>query len=390
MLPQDARLLTLCRIISGVALTETERAEFTTGDGTPLLEQLCYHQIAGLAYYYRRELAAAGLPLSSAAEDYLQRYTLLNISRIMAYEHFLKQWHPRLQECGIEYRLFKGIVTAKMFYPEDYLRSFGDLDILIRPADLARVESLLAAEGFTAADDLYRVFPPEIIRKYAFARHYNRRQPFNIAVDLHLNLSSRLHPFQFDRAEFWSNRQSFWLDGLQLQTFTREYQALYTLYHAFKHYFFKLIWFVDAFLLLDQPGLDRAKFRQLIAANRLNRLERHFISLSRKLFGRLPQVLQDGDGQTGRAHHRINLETVLRGNLALSPSRARLLLPIYYLQSWPRRLTYLWRQLLPPMETVKNFYLTDRNGPNCLSYLKLRCRAISDLIFDKTEEETSN
>jgi len=360
------------------------------GDGTHLLEQLCYHQVAGLAYYYRRELAAAGLPLSSAAEDYLQRYTLLNISRIMAYEHFLKQWHPRLQECGIEYRLFKGIVTAKMFYPADYLRSFGDLDILIRPADLARVESLLAAEGFTAADDLYRVFPPEIIRKYAFARHYNRRRPFNIAIDLHLNLSSRLHPFQFDADEFWSNRQSFCLDGQQLQTFTLEYQALYALYHAFKHYFFKLIWFIDAFLLLDQPALDAAGLQQLIAANHLNRLERHFINLSRRLFGRLPQALQNRPQQTSSPHHRINPETVLQGNLTLSPSRARLLLPMYYLEGWLRRLAYLWRQLFPPRDTVKHFYLTDRNGTNCLRYLKLRCRAISDLIFDKTEEEASN
>lgn len=390
MISQDATLRTICRLLSGVAPEKPAATDPPATDGSALIEQLHYHQITGLVYYFRRELAAVGLPLTEASEDYLKRYTLLNISRIMAHEHFLKQWNKRLQALGIEYRLFKGIVTAKAVYPEDYLRSFGDLDILIRAEDLPQIEELLNAEGFVAAEDLYRLFPDDIIKKYAFARHFNCPQPLNIAVDLHLALSSRLHPFQFNVEDFWNHRQSFRLDGQELQTFAPEYQAVYALYHAFKHYFFKLIWFIDAFMLMDQPGLNRDRFQRLIVDNRLHRLARHFAGISQTLFGRLPRALKDYAGRGAKEHRRINSRIILQGCLPISPSRARLLLPMYYLKGWSRRLAYLWRQLFPPMETVKYFYLAEQSGPTRVTYLKLRCRAISDLILDNTEEEAPN
>ncbi|MCK4640426.1 MAG: nucleotidyltransferase family protein, partial [Candidatus Marinimicrobia bacterium] len=291
---------------------------------------------------------------------------------------------------SVDYRLFKGIVTAKSVYAADYLRSFGDVDILICPANLKKVEALLEEDGFIPADDLYRVFPDEIIQKYSFAQHFIRSEPSNVAVDLHLNMSGCLHPFQFDSADFWDNSSSFSLDGHELQTFDPEHQAVYAIYHAFKHYFFKLIWFIDAFLLLDRSGLDQVKFQALIKKYKLSKLLGYYASITQELFGRLPAVLNDYRLDSRGEHRLINSRTILSGFLPYSPSRARLLLPMYYMKGPFSRFGFLWRQLFPPMETVRDFYVGKNSGKGILSYVKLRCKAITDLCLNKTKEEYSS
>lgn len=383
----SAKLLALCRVISGVG---GQKGNAAHGDVLPtalLMENLQYHQVIPLVYYYRQQLQAAGWLFERDAIELLQSHTFLNISRIMMLEHFLKHLDRLFNENAIDYRVFKGIVTAKSVYREDYLRSFGDLDIMIRPDQLQPVESLLQQEGFIHADDLYRQFPDEVIQKYSFAQHFNRIEPYNVALDVHLNLSGRLHPFQFDLAEFWDYYTTFTINGSILRTFDREYQAIYAIYHAFKHYFFKLIWFIDAFLLLDQKQIDPVKFQQLIEKYKLTKLLIFYSQVTLDLFGRLPNAIKQIRIPAKKVHRIINIQTVLQGTLPYSQSRARILLPLYYLPGSVTRLRFLWTQLFPPIETIRDFYLQDGPQKKIWNYFKLRCEAITDLILNRQQEE---
>ena len=390
MIDNHVKLLTLCRTISGISVKKKDASQSEPVDSRGLFDLLQYHQVAPLAYYYREQLTDAGVHFDPQTLADLKSYTLLNISRVMVYEHYLKHLNDLMQTHSVDYRLFKGIVTAKSVYAADYLRSFGDVDILICPTNLKKVEALLEEDGFTPADDLYRIFPDEIIQKYSFAQHFIRSEPSNVAVDLHLNMSGCLHPFQFDFADFWDNSSSFSLDGHEFQTFDPEHQAVYAIYHAFKHYFFKLIWFIDAFLLLDRHGLDQAKFQALIKKYKLSKLLDYYASITRELFGRLPAVINDYRLDSRGEHRLINSRTILSGFLPYSPSRARLLLPMYYMKGPFSRFGFLWRQLFPPMETIRDFYVGNHSGKGVLSYIKLRCKAITDLCLNKTKEEYSS
>jgi hypothetical protein len=382
-----AKLLTLCRIISGI---DGEKINISGEVETPtelLIEQLQYHQLIPLVYYYWPQLQEAGWNFDQDTIELLRSHTFSNISRMMIVEHFLQHLDGLFKANAVEYRVFKGIVTAKSVYQEDYLRSFGDVDILVRADQLQAVESLLQQEGFIHAEDLYSHFPDEIIQKYSFAQHFNRAQPYNVSLDVHLNLSGRLHPFQFDSAEFWHNHTAIAIDGSTILTFDRAYQAVYAIYHAFKHYFFKLIWFIDAFLLLDQEQLDPAKFQQLIEKYKLSRLLVFYSQITLNLFGRLPRAIKQLPVTSKRPHRIINAQTVLRGSLPYSHSRVRILLPMYYLPGLFARMRFLWTQLFPPIETVRDFYLEDGPRKRFWSYVKLRSRAISDLMLNRRWEE---
>ncbi len=58
-----------------------------------------------------------------------------------------------LSENGIEYVFIKGVASAD-YYKEPLMRTMGDVDVLIHPADIERVNELLGSIGYTAKDDI--------------------------------------------------------------------------------------------------------------------------------------------------------------------------------------------------------------------------------------------
>lgn len=58
------------------------------------------------------------------------------------------RWAKVLIESGLEIVFLKGFANAHTLYPEPYLRTQGDLDILVRKADLQRTLDVLVGQGF--------------------------------------------------------------------------------------------------------------------------------------------------------------------------------------------------------------------------------------------------
>ena len=59
-----------------------------------------------------------------------------------------RKWVAFLAASGVEFAAIKGFANAHLYYPDPVLRMQGDLDILVRGADLSTAIDLLAAEGF--------------------------------------------------------------------------------------------------------------------------------------------------------------------------------------------------------------------------------------------------
>lgn len=53
-----------------------------------------------------------------------------------------------VQAAGIDVLVLKGMATASRFYPDPLIRLMGDVDILVRPADVSRLCDALEGEGF--------------------------------------------------------------------------------------------------------------------------------------------------------------------------------------------------------------------------------------------------
>ncbi|MFH1213218.1 MAG: nucleotidyltransferase family protein [Candidatus Neomarinimicrobiota bacterium] len=337
-----------------------------------------YHQILPLINHHRTVLSQAFPQLSADFFEKCRLYAVTNAGRVMLYENFLARFDRRLSERGVEYRLFKGPVLAFELYQYPHLRTFGDMDILIREEALETVHQILSELGCELCDDLYKVFPNAIIRKYSFARHYATiKNPF-VAIDVHLSLSGRLHPFQFNVDDFWENSRSFRIGERDYRTFDHPHQALYSLYHSFKHYFFKLVWLIDCRRNFQMADFDMQSFRRLLKKYNLS-----------KIWGIYEQVardLEEGEypGKKSARHlfPQVNAGLVLQGVMPTTPARARMLLPLLYLPRLHQKITYLWQQLFPPRDVVRDFYVSQNLKPTWRNYLRLRRRAMRELFND--------
>lgn len=346
-------------------------------DAEVIWRSAVYHQVVPLIDKESAKLKTLFPALSNDFWHNVHDYTLANCGYVMALERFLSELATAFNQKRLDYRLFKGIVLAYQIYPQPYYRTFGDIDLLVRPADLPRVEQLLFAMDFMLCEDLYYSFPLPIVQKYNFARHYQSQIPPEIPVDVHLNLTGKLHPFQFDRQDFWGNSMPISIAGHYYPSFKLEYQAALALYHAFKHYYFKLIWFCDLYLLLQKPQLDWDLFFALIDKYRLTRLWRYFNFLSVSLFGKAIKLVKPPSRLT---QHLVSVEQLLNGFTRLNASQARMILPLLYHPDWSVKLKYLWQQLLPPREVISAFYGANQMRPTPINYLRNRRQALTAIF----------
>ena len=100
--------------------------------------------------------ALAGFLLAGAARtlgEPLVDPTFANASRLAnrLTRHVQEKWANEINAAGIEIVCLKGFANAYSLYPDPDLRCFGDLDILVRHADLERLIGFLRGHGFQFA-----------------------------------------------------------------------------------------------------------------------------------------------------------------------------------------------------------------------------------------------
>ncbi len=332
-----------------------------------------YHQISPIIHYFKNSLPKPHTIINEKILIKSQEAFLQNFCRSMLYIDFLKKNDLP------DFFLVKGLVSAKLLYSTPALRSFNDLDILIDKVHYHDWMDFLKSSGFKQKDNLSDTFPDTIIKKYNFAQHFVNKDN-NIAIDLHLNLSNKLHPFQFDLSEFTATPKILTIDGVKIKTFDNEHLLIYMLYHAFKHYYFKILWFLDIHNFFVNRTYDEKKILTLIKKYRLQKLFCYYLGISADLFGStgLQKNSELLKHYKPKRDHVINLDTIIRGELSSGNATNRLFLPMKYLPKTSQKFKYLIKQLFPPAETQPEFFKKS-DGLNRWDYLMNRFARLKGL-----------
>lgn len=75
------------------------------------------------------------------------------IAKNIRVEYAHNEVHSVLSKNNISYVVLKGVASAS-YYKEPILRMMGDVDVLVRPEDIAQVDKLLKSIGFVTSDDI--------------------------------------------------------------------------------------------------------------------------------------------------------------------------------------------------------------------------------------------
>ena len=194
------------------------------GAWSALLDAAVHHRVTGLLN------AATGdgaLPSTEGQRrGALAAHRAMQL-RVLGLEHQLAAVVDVLGDGGVDTRILKGSAVARLDYADPAIRSFVDLDILVRGADVDRSVALLADAGFrrTLAEPR-----PGFDRR--FDKGMTLMAPAGFELDLHRTFVLGPWGAVMDPDQLWDGGEPVTVGGRTFRALSRSYRFLHACYHA--------------------------------------------------------------------------------------------------------------------------------------------------------------
>lgn len=186
-------------------------------DWRALVELAHIHSLAGTLGYMTMTY-----PICPDGEvcAFLRGRCMDNLIRFANRAALAEDFRRALAQRGIDHIVMKGLVLRE-FYPVPELRTFGDIDLVIRPEDRKRCHELMLELGFSVKTDWEPV--------YSYVRD-------NEFYEIHTEL---LEVDVSEKADYRGYFRKVWDHAVETEPhcwqFTPEYHFLYLLVHIAKH-----------------------------------------------------------------------------------------------------------------------------------------------------------
>jgi len=171
---------------------------------------------------------------------------------------FLLREFVRILDCfqsnGIEAIPYKGAVLAETVYGDLALRQSGDIDVLIRAADLPRIMAAVAELGYS----VHSQPPPGLERAWVASGYectFDSAAGRNV-LEAQWNILPRFYAVDFSMDKLFRRAVTVTVAGMRVQTLSPEDLVLVLSVHAAKHVWGRLGWLVDIAELAKKPKLD--------------------------------------------------------------------------------------------------------------------------------------
>jgi hypothetical protein len=146
----------------------------------------------------------------------------------------------------------KGPVLAMQAYGDPAMRSYGDLDLLVRQRDIRRATESLQSIGYQAAVLMDAIDAGKIPGQYFFSKPETK-----LIVELHNDFTMRYFPRRLPIEDFFTRQIRVCLDGHDAPALSVEDELILICIHGAKHLWDRLVWIADvAALVSRQTGID--------------------------------------------------------------------------------------------------------------------------------------
>jgi putative nucleotidyltransferase-like protein len=253
MMPPEAELLVGCASAYATEAGAAHIAELAARelDWGLAVRMAAWHSLAPLLY---RALASFPdrVPVETLAD--LRRSFRANAIRNTYLTSELIRIAGLLKERGVNPVAFKGPVLAHAIYGDVSLRQFVDLDILVRPSDLAMTRELLSAQGYTS------VFSDLGADELSFFQCYEEtfdKEDGIVCIDVHWQMNPQYFAYALDGDALWRRTIQMELQGTTVTALATPDLLLHLCVHGAKHGWARLAWICDVAVLIRRtPELD--------------------------------------------------------------------------------------------------------------------------------------
>lgn len=161
----------------------------------------------------------------------------------------LAQITGTLRARGVDVLLLKGAALNLTVYDDPALRAMADVDLMVRPGQVAHAQAVLRTLRFRKGRDQVR---DDFFPKYHYEMEYTAKRPWPLRIDVHVRL---LRPLRYARtlpeAAVWQGAQPASLDGSEVLILSRENMLIHLAAHAACHGGWPLRWLYDVKRFID-------------------------------------------------------------------------------------------------------------------------------------------
>jgi hypothetical protein len=152
--------------------------------------------------------------------------------RVATIEAATRDVATTLAAAGIDALVFKGMVTARGCYAVPALRDYSDVDLLVRPEAMERVDALLATHGYI------RDFRGDGVERRMYLANHSaytyRHVDTRIELDVHWHLMPPMWRTSLDLDALWRRARTMTIEGTPLRTFSIDDELLMLALHGSK------------------------------------------------------------------------------------------------------------------------------------------------------------
>jgi hypothetical protein len=182
---------------------------------------------------------------------------------------------------GIETLLVKGPLISLLAYGDPAVRSYVDLDLIVRHRDILPATQHMIALGFDADVPERAIQAGKVPGEYLFKRPGTQR-----LVELHTERTFRYYPRPMRVEDLYARQRRVPLDGRDVPVLSLEDELLLNCIHGAKHFWERLIWVADVTALAARhPEMDWQKARQAARDVGAERMLRVGLQLGVSVFG---------------------------------------------------------------------------------------------------------
>jgi hypothetical protein len=261
------------------------------------------HHTTSLLYHHLSRTDGGRVP-EEVLQQLRSRYLAIT-ARNMKLVRELATLSEELERAGAPAVAWKGPVLAHTVYPSPELRTFADLDIIVRPADRHRVREVLNRRGYRASPTVSLTEEEMFSRKSQDATMQDPET--HVMLDVHWGVVPRYRTSVADFEMLWSRHEMMELGGSVIRVLEPGTHLLALCAHGAKHRPFpwpalKWVTDVEAFVRSLPPDA----WPPLLARSRALGCHRMLLLgllLVREVLGKPlpPSVAEDLSGEPGLA-----------------------------------------------------------------------------------------
>jgi hypothetical protein len=248
-------------------------------DWNRALELAEEHSVLGVVAARLKETGYSGIPAEAweKLQGSIRTQHLFSLSMTAELFRILEAFG----QAGIETLLVKGPVVSFLAYGDPAVRSYVDLDLLVRDAAILSACRILTALGYEADVPEAAILAGKIPGEYLFKRAGAQQ-----LVELHTEKTFRYYPRPMRIEDLYARQRRVPLEGRDVPALCLEDELVLNCIHGAKHFWERLMWPADiAAIVARHPEIAWERVRQAARDVGAERMLHVGLLLSESLLG---------------------------------------------------------------------------------------------------------